>query len=162
MESILKHKTMILGLGLLFLVGMGLFLYESGKPAATDGVTKTAVTSSSLTSASPSTGPDQQFVSQLLAIQNINFNLDLFKDPVYIGLQDFSQPINPQPIGRENPFAPYTGASVSGVDSSQSADAAFSSSSSAIPPAPTSASTARGTRTGTAPTSRTSRTTVKK
>lgn len=51
-------------------------------------------------------GPGKEFVTQLLAIQSIKFNLSLFDDPVYKGLRPFSKPILPQEVGRPNPFAP--------------------------------------------------------
>ncbi len=51
-------------------------------------------------------GPGKEFVTQLLAIQSIKFNLNLFADPVYQGLRSFSKQIIPQEIGRQNPFAP--------------------------------------------------------
>ncbi len=79
--------------------------YVSGKKDTTATVTKQSVTSSSAQSAIE--GPGKEFVTQLLAIQNISFKLDFFKDPVYIGLQDFSREIQEQPVGRPNPFAPF-------------------------------------------------------
>jgi hypothetical protein len=54
-------------------------------------------------------GPGKEFVTQLLAIQNIKFNLQFFNDPVFRGLQDWSREILPQESGRPNPFAPLEG-----------------------------------------------------
>lgn len=91
-------------------------LLISGKKESSTGVTKQAVgtTSSSAVAGTGSAaatldGPGKEFVSQLLAIQNIKFNLAFFADPVFRGLQDWSREIMPQEVGRPNPFAPLEG-----------------------------------------------------
>lgn len=111
----------------------------SGNKQSSSGVSKQAVTTTS--TASPGSaaldGPGKDFVTQLLAIQNIKFNLDLFNDPVFKGLQDYHRDLVPQDTGRPNPFAPLdgdtSGASASGAfsgfgtnttDASASPDAA--------------------------------------
>lgn len=90
-------------------VGYG-FLISGNKKESASGVTKQAVTttsgSSAPTNAGALDGPGKEFVTQLLAIQNIKFNLQLFSDPVFQGLQDWSREILPQETGRPNPFAP--------------------------------------------------------
>ncbi len=48
----------------------------------------------------------EEFVLQLLAIQNIHFDTDFFKDPVYRALIDQFRPIESRPVGRPNPFYP--------------------------------------------------------
>lgn len=88
------------------------FLALSGSSSKTDSKTSNGVTRKSVaqadvvTTSASSKAPGQEFVAQLLAIQNIKLNLDMFKDPVFRGLQNFSQPLKEQPIARKNPFAP--------------------------------------------------------
>ncbi|MCF7865396.1 MAG: hypothetical protein K9M11_02730 [Candidatus Pacebacteria bacterium] len=83
------------------------FLISGQKQGSSSGVTKQAVTTTSTTqTGSALDGPGKEFVTQLLAIQNIKFNLQLFADPVFQGLQDWSREILPQETGRPNPFAP--------------------------------------------------------
>lgn len=88
-------------------VGYG-FMISGKKQGSASGVTKQAVTTGSTAQANAPTldGPGKEFVTQLLAIQNIKFNLQLFADPVFQGLQDWSREILPQESGRPNPFAP--------------------------------------------------------
>ncbi len=33
-------------------------------------------------------------------------NKDIFSDPVFVSLKDFTQVVEPEPLGRGNPFAP--------------------------------------------------------
>lgn len=105
MQSIFNHKKILVIIILIILVFVGYGFYVSNKKSSNANVSKQSVTASSVQASLE--GPGKEFVTQLLAIQNINFKLDLFKDPVYIGLQDFSREIIPQPIGRPNPFAPF-------------------------------------------------------
>lgn len=105
MQTIFKHKTIIIGILIVIVSFVAYSFYVSGKKDTTTTVTKQAVTNSSAQASID--GPGKEFVTQLLAIQNINFKLDFFKDPVYIGLQDFSREIKQQPVGRPNPFAPF-------------------------------------------------------
>ncbi len=88
-------------------------LLISGKKESATGVSKQAVSTTSASTASGNSaaldGPGKEFVGQLLAIQNIKFNLALFADPVFQGLQDWSREIMPQETGRPNPFAPLEG-----------------------------------------------------
>jgi hypothetical protein len=108
MFNIKKIIIVIIVVALAF-VGYG-FLISGNKQESASGVTKQAVTTTSgsgaPTNAGALDGPGKEFVTQLLAIQNIKFNLQLFEDPVFQGLQDWSREILPQETGRPNPFAP--------------------------------------------------------
>lgn len=110
MQAIFKHKAILGGVVVVVIIGVGYFAFSgssSGTASTTSGgVTKQAVTQTSASGVSSSAGPGQEFVAQLLAIQNIKLNLELFNDPVFLGLEDFSHDIAPQPISRPNPFAP--------------------------------------------------------
>lgn len=49
---------------------------------------------------------EQELLSRLLELQAIKLNDDLFGSLSFQSLIDFHQPILPQPLGRDNPFAP--------------------------------------------------------
>lgn len=108
MQTIFKNKIVVLVI-VIILVVLGYYMMKGGDTATntSGGVTKQAVSSTSAGgSASLAAGPGQEFVAQLLAIQNITLSLDIFSDPVFTGLQDFSRDIPLQPVSRPNPFAP--------------------------------------------------------
>ncbi len=138
------------------------FLASKKTAGSATGVTKQVVSSSGAASVASSAtldGPGKEFVTQLLAIQNIKFNLALFSDPVFEGLQDWSREILPQETGRSNPFAPLEGdtggAQASGIggftgniasDSAAVPGASSSSSSQAAGKAPAKAAAASSAR----------------
>lgn len=112
-------------------IGYSMLISGNEKQSAS-GVSRQAVSSGTSAAAAGSSalldGPGKEFVTQLLAIQNIKFNLDLFADPVFIGLQDWSREIVPQQTGRPNPFAPLEGGiglSDSSLSSLSDSDSSF-------------------------------------
>lgn len=52
-----------------------------------------------------STPADQSILPLLLQIQGVTLDQKLFIDPVFRALIDRSQPIVPEPVGRQNPFS---------------------------------------------------------
>lgn len=52
---------------------------------------------------------NQQFIALFGELQRIEIaeNTDIFEDPYYRSLVDQSQPVSPEPVGRDNPFAPF-------------------------------------------------------
>lgn len=127
MQAIFKNKLVIGGAVALILLFGGYFAIKGsgGSSASTSsgGVKKQAVAPSS-SSNTPASGSGQEFATQLLTIQNITLNLDLFNDPVFKSLQDFSQEINDQPISRPNPFAPIDLKAIYDASSENADDAA--------------------------------------
>lgn len=111
-----SHKKLIIGIivVVLLFVGYGMFKGGDSSKPSTGDLTRTT-TSRSASSADVS-APGKQFVSQLLAIQNIRFNTSLFQDPAFDYLQDFSRELIEQDVGRENPFAPIGIEGFSGFD----------------------------------------------
>lgn len=51
--------------------------------------------------------PDQEFLAVLNSLKTLDLESDIFNDPVFRGLTDFSQPLKPEPSGRRNPFDPF-------------------------------------------------------
>ena len=49
----------------------------------------------------------QDLLRTLLTLRSLALDEKIFADKVFISLKDFSQPINPLPVGRKNPFAPF-------------------------------------------------------
>jgi hypothetical protein len=105
------NKKLILIIGLVIIAGVGYGIFTSSRSTPEDTTSTRQVVGADGVS-SPDNTEDvtgeagRLFVTQLLAIQSINFNLNFFNDPVFRNLQDFSQVIEKQPIGRPNPFAP--------------------------------------------------------
>lgn len=57
---------------------------------------------------SPSqTAVEQELISLLLELRSITLETSLFDDPAFNSLQDFSQELVPEAVGRTNPFAPF-------------------------------------------------------
>lgn len=52
------------------------------------------------------TSVDQDLISLLLELRSIKLEDRIFSDSAFMSLQDFSQNLVEEPIGRVNPFAP--------------------------------------------------------
>lgn len=139
-----SHKKLIIGIIVVVLLFVGYGMLKGGdssKPATGDLTRTTTSRSASNTDVS---APGKQFVSQLLAIQNIRFNTSLFQDAAFDYLQDFSRELIEQDVGRENPFAPigiegFSGfGPVSGSEPSGFVNTSGSGASTLVPPAGTS------------------------
>ncbi len=61
-----------------------------------------------LSSTTPSGVPAEEgdLLSLLLELKSISLPQDIFSDPAFATLQDFTVTLAPEPIGRRNPFAP--------------------------------------------------------
>ena len=102
--TLLKYKGLIIGIVALVLLFLGYSQFIAKKTGTSDSALVPVQTASNSTN--QNSGAGREFVIQLLAIQSIHFNTDLFGDPAYTNLHDFSRPILDQPKGRPNPFAP--------------------------------------------------------
>lgn len=51
-------------------------------------------------------GSDQEIIGTLLALRAVTLSGTIFGDPGFMVLQDFGTTIVPEPVGRQNPFAP--------------------------------------------------------
>ena len=52
------------------------------------------------------TAVEQELISLLLELRSITLNTSIFSDSKFQSLEDFSQDIVAEPVGRSNPFAP--------------------------------------------------------
>lgn len=104
MNFLTQNKGIIIGVLVIVLVFIG---YSIMKPATNESeqtVSRQVVGEVGSASSINSDDPAAAFVYQLLAIQNIRFNAEFFKDPVYRELIDRSRPLGEREVGRPNPF----------------------------------------------------------
>lgn len=90
-----KNKRTILGLLLLGVVFGGYYLF--GRPATLPGIEATSNVAGL---------GDEELLTELSKLKSLELDDSIFSDPVFRSLTDFSQPITPEPVGRENPFLP--------------------------------------------------------
>lgn len=112
MQWISQHK--LLFIAVVVVVAITIWFGLSQGTQAPPLLTSDAPTGSVAASA----GGDQQLVATLLALRTVTLNATIFSDAAFKTLQDFSTTIVPEPVGRENPFAPLTSAT-SAPDSPQ-------------------------------------------
>lgn len=104
MQIFSKYKWIIIGAVVVILVFV---VYAMVKPESKsgDGIERTIVTvpggDGSVTGGED---PAAGFINQLLAIKQVHFNTDFFKDPIYKELVDQYRDLNDRPVGRPNPF----------------------------------------------------------
>lgn len=99
-ESLKKNKI----LTSVFVVVTVLFLWSTLSGGG-------SVKSSSLltsTAQSPRAQVDQDIIRLLLDMQSIKLDGSVFTTPAFVLLRDFGRDIIPEPVGRQNPFAPVT------------------------------------------------------
>jgi len=98
MNWIKQHKLLFV-IVVLVLVGTVWYgLSQGGAPAP-------LLTTETVTSVG-STGADKGLVGTLLSLRAVTLSGTIFNQPAFLRLQDFSTPIIPEPVGRQNPFAP--------------------------------------------------------
>jgi hypothetical protein len=99
-----KYRTVIL-VGILVIAAFAVYSYFFAS-APQQSLTATAVTSNAAV--------DQDLITLLTTLKSIKLDASIFSDPAFQSLQDFSQALVPEPVGRTNPFAPL-GSSPAGV-----------------------------------------------
>lgn len=101
MSFLAQHKLIVIVVALVVVVGAWYTLSSSGTPTAiltTDAPTGSVAVDSA----------DQALVGSLLTLRTVSLSGDIFNDPGYRVLKDFSTTIVPEPVGRQNPFQPLT------------------------------------------------------
>lgn len=92
-----KYKNIIIivaVIGLAFVVYTFLFGGEKGAALSSQDVNPSQ------------TAVEQELIALLLELRSIKLDVSLFDSEEFISLQDFSQELVPEPVGRTNPFAP--------------------------------------------------------
>jgi hypothetical protein len=97
LDVIKKNKFMILGLALV--VGMMAWYIMRDTPAS-----NSLLVTEDFSGASSEA--DKDLVATLLQLRAVTLDGAIFQDPAFQSLRDFGIQIVPEPVGRENPFAP--------------------------------------------------------
>lgn len=93
MSAKIQNLIVILGVVLIAFVGYYLYTQNTNSTLMNGAVDNQVAVETSL------------FLERLTVLQGIALDGSLFSDPRFQNLVDFSEPISPQPIGRDNPFS---------------------------------------------------------
>lgn len=96
MSSLLKNLLLVLGL--VMLLGLGYVLFFRG-----DGV---VLESENARITSEAARDADEYLHRLQQLRQIEIEEALFRDERFESLVDHRQAITPEPVGREDPFAP--------------------------------------------------------
>lgn len=108
MKWITQHKLLfILVIGV---VAVGIWFGLSSEGAPEPLLTTSAADGSTSLSAS-----DQEIIGTLLSLRAVTLSGSIFQNPAFLTLQDFGTTIVPEPVGRENPFAPLGSQTAAGA-----------------------------------------------
>lgn len=104
MQFLKDNKLMIIGVAGAALLMYAYFAFWSGgsQPLLTSSAD------------SESAAVTQELVATLGSLRTIKLDESIFSDPVFISLSDFGVTIPAQPVGRRNPFVPFSGTSGAG------------------------------------------------
>ena len=108
MDFFRKNKNIVIGLGVLILVFGGFFVWKSMNTSPNDSTASTLSFNDSTLpgSFSEASLAGQQILSLLNQLRQLNINGDIFKDPVFTSLVDYSIATTSEPRGRPDPFEP--------------------------------------------------------
>ena len=101
MELLEKYKTPLIVIAAAILLFVA-YRFLFGEPTAT---TPTLVVQG-VESGAVASPEEQELLATLLELRELTLNETLFEDPLFQSLEDFSEEILPEPVGRSNPFAP--------------------------------------------------------
>lgn len=97
MSPFLKNSLIIFGLAGVAFAGYYMFVLQSDAVIKVDNNTRVSNQAAAET---------QEFLRRLNELENIAISTELFDDPRFQALVDYSTPIVPTPVGRSNPFEP--------------------------------------------------------
>ena len=93
-----KHRTIVmLGLGVLAAIGAWWLFTPEETPE------------SLITTEGAESGIDRSVIDTLLTLRAVSLSGTIFAEPAFTTLRDFGTQIIPEPVGRQNPFAPLQG-----------------------------------------------------
>ena len=96
MSSLLRNSIFALGLVLILWLAYSIFFQNSDISSEGDQGGTLAHDS-------------QELLARLRQLDQIKISANLFRDPRFQSLVDFHQEVQPEPIGRNNPFTPTDG-----------------------------------------------------
>lgn len=118
--AIFQNKIVILLVGGVALAGMVWYSFlrdrGDGSLLQTDDLTV-------------ATEQDSDIVNTLLELRAVSLSGTIFTDPAFLMLQDFGSEIIPEPVGRDNPFAPLPGSAAANAAAAGASRATGSSTS---------------------------------
>lgn len=93
------NKNVLLIIALVIVLAVGYFTFFRGGSKSDELVSVEA------NPAIPTFGQELLIeLNRLKALRAVN--KDIFDDPIFVSLEDFTVPVSPEPLGRSNPFAP--------------------------------------------------------
>lgn len=118
MGALLQNKKMLIG-GVVIVGGVILLYFFSGSiggalPSLSSG--SAGVEGESSPDQQAAVSIERELIDELLNLKNISLDRSAIDDPSYMTLEDFSRPIEPEPVGRPNPFLPFLGQPVPEVE----------------------------------------------
>lgn len=97
-----SSKSILIVVAVFIVLAIAYFYFQGDRPVET-GLVQDPTSSAAAA----------RVVSLLTQIQSLKIDAEFFNDAVYNTLKDHTQTIMPVEVGRRNPFAPISGASVS-------------------------------------------------
>lgn len=102
MIKLLRNLALIVGTAFVLFLGYRLFFGDSGA--------ETLVRSNNANlTASGVNGTNQELLLRLQELRTIDLDTGVFSDERFLSLENFRSPLDEEPTGRANPFAPVVG-----------------------------------------------------
>jgi len=101
MRALIENKTLIIIVVLVALGGAWFWLSGSNDD------TQDILSSTDATGGQTSGGSEDDLFVSLLELRSINLDDQIFANPAFASLRDRGTDIVGEPVGRENPFAPF-------------------------------------------------------
>lgn len=99
MDFLKQNQTAILAVVIIIIAFFAYSYFFTGKEA-----NNSVLQEEQVSTVAPA---DQDLISLLLELKSITLDESIFQNPAFKGLQDFSQELVIEPVGRVNPFAPF-------------------------------------------------------
>lgn len=124
MMSLLQNKMVLMILGGVLIAGVVWYSFLRDRPG------ETLIETADLTQAGEA---DSDIVNTLLQLRAVTLSGTIFSDPAFLRLQDFGRAIVPEPVGRQNPFAPLAGQGAAAAAPRTATSSATSTATSTLP-----------------------------
>ncbi len=108
MKGVNNNNKIFAALAVLVIVALGWYFFVREKPSDMAGESF-IVDDPMLASAQGAGDIGIEIIKLLSKIQGLTIDTQMFKDPAYRSLVDYTQDVAPQKVGRDNPFAPIPG-----------------------------------------------------
>ena len=111
MRSLSQHKLLVI-LGVIMAAGFAWYFLLGSSPAPASPLSATPVNGANAS--------DKNIVATLLTLHAVTLDGTIFSNPVFVSLKDFSTAIVPEPVGRPDPFAPFSRENAASATSTRS------------------------------------------